>query len=105
MNNFRTNLVNAILFNRPSEFRLLLENAGDDLETIKLNKEQKNILNFLVEERRRDFFDVAVELFRKRHELRSADDRAMALRQWLDEPDARGLTSLFTAVYNADLVG
>ena len=50
MNNQLVNLVNCVMYDRPAEFQVILEQLKTDIVKVKLGREQKNLIAFIAEQ-------------------------------------------------------
>ena len=104
MKNHRVNLVNSIMYERSTEFNLLLEQSQEELTEIKIAKEQKNLVNFLAEQNKIGMLKILLGNFEKKYAELAPEKRETIFLPWINEVDLRGLTALHTAVYHANLV-
>lgn len=104
MNNQRVNLVNSIMYDRSTEFKVLLEQSKEELVDIKIAKEQKNLVNFLAEQNKINMLIIMIRNFENRYSEMTPEKREAIFIAWINEADLRGLSPLHTAVYHSNLV-
>ena len=99
----RTNIINSILFERPSEFKLLIEQSKTPVEKILMGGDGKNILHFLADHNSFEFLKLSIQVFNEQFKNDESNKR-QALLEWINCKDSKGLTPLFLAVYRSELV-
>ena len=104
MNNFRSNLINAICYDRVSEFRLLIEQCPDAFHEMKMTFDQKNLIHYLADHNRIELLKIMILIFNRIHADKSQETKNLIIKEWVNQEDDKGLTPIFTAVYRAELV-
>lgn len=96
-------LLYAVMFDREKEFRTILDQYTEDLDKVTYDEKNNNLIHFLAYNNRLKMMEQAIAIFTERY----AGDEHMPqrLHRWINTQNKKGLTPVFYAVYNGNLVG
>lgn len=96
-------LLYAIMFDREKEFRTILQQCEEQLDTETYDEKSNNLIHFLAYNNKLNMIKVAIQVFSTRY----TDDPTLQerLMRWVNIQNSKGLTPVFYAVYNGNLVG
>ena len=90
------------MFDREKEFRTILEQYDEDLDKISYDEKNNNLIHFLAYNNRLQMMKIALETFTSScKDGLNLQDRIM---RWINAKNKKGLTPVFYAVYNGNLV-
>ena len=96
-------LLYSIMFDREKEFRTILDQYEEALDKIAFDEKDKNLIHFLAYYNKPRMLKIAIEQFKlKCKDGLNLQDR---MNKWINGQDKKGLTPVFYAVYNGNLVG
>lgn len=95
-------LLYAVMFDREKEFRTILDQYEEDLDEMSYDEKNNNLIHFLAYNNRLQMMKVALEVFKSKCKDRlNLQDR---IHRWINGQNTKGLTPIFYAVYNGNLV-
>lgn len=96
-------LMYAVMFDRENEFKTLLGQYEEDVDTLSFDDKENNLMHFLAYNNRLHMMKVAVIAFKERYKNDAAAQNRMT--NWVNSKNKKGVTPIFYAVYNGNVVG
>ena len=103
MDNKSKKLLYAVMFDREKEFRTILDQYEEELDTIVYDEKGNNLIHFLAYNNKLNMLKMALEIFTdKCNDGLNMQDR---ISRWVNGRNKKELTPVFYAVHNGNLVG
>lgn len=98
----KNSIICSIITDDLKTFLNEIEKIKTPLEEFKVDLSKNSLIHIIADNNRFNFLESLLDLYRKKN--KEKNDKEIKIEKWLKSENEKGLTALFYAVYNGNLV-